>query len=270
MELGAKGEDIEEITGPVGAAILSYIDYTINLMINKGPGAPGATRAELEALIAKHQTSIYKTVNLLHTSKVEVIMPNIAALADAVRTARDRANGNPSRENLKITMFQDAKDLEEILKRPNNGAQRIIVSFSNVERAVSEIQSLLSDESKSDLFKGVRSINLEAPENYDTITSEERSVWQWESIMTGWLARLYEPENKTPMIEAVLRVILTYQLKDADEARIQSFFNDLPEKPNETGREAVVRIKSCLNKIISFMKQTAQTLRMMAELSLYA
>ena len=114
--------------------------------------------------------------------------------------------------------------------------KRLIITIG--ERANRAILALL--ERRPELFKGKRLLNIKLPKNYQTMSDEEKTVWQVNMLVKAIFARLYE-ENASEIAKTIVKSMFADSVSN-----VEGFMANLAEPKNETPEDTKERIKQYL------------------------
>ena len=182
--------------------------WIIDVGLEQGPG--------VERLPFDELRNSYDTVNLLHASHTKVLWPQRQSLTEevkgAVKDIGKRQSKGHSEENVICREYNFENLIAELSTDP--AATKIIVTdIPAGDDGVRDREALakLIDENP-EAFRNVRFFNMEMPSEFKGRNKKEehnaKTVFQADAMTKAILCRLYEPGNRTPFIEALLRKLL--------------------------------------------------------------
>jgi hypothetical protein len=207
----------------------------------KGIG-PGSVRLERREI-----WNIWQTINLQHAQGVRVLVPqeDITLTLNMDRTLDD-INNRVDREVVGCKQFSSGEHLETLIKQAREEGEKCIVLTAG-QRSIETVNRLA--QTKPALFVSIRSMNISLPEGYGSMPTEKKTFYQASMLMRANLAALYERDNRTPMVEAVLKSML----KDCLDCSMDEFLGGLAEEENETPEQAGKRIVDCSRRAVKLL-----------------
>ncbi|MCX5666686.1 MAG: hypothetical protein NT036_06625, partial [Candidatus Omnitrophica bacterium] len=220
--------------GPPVIQIIS--EYSINLGLDKGPGAEKLSANELE--------TIYKAVELLKDSKVELIIPQSLKFTNAMKRAIREIGKREGKDAVELHEYANMDRLVKMCKeKPAPGTRRMIL-VEDRDRA--DIADII--ERDQEIFKLARFLPISLPDDYEKIRSDEKvvTVYQAKLTTTALLGALLE-NGKTPMPEALFREMVKESYA-GDEAALTAFVNELGRSDEEIAAMDVIEL---MNRVIT-------------------
>ena len=226
--------------------IKEIMEFKVPYAPGKGPGSVDITNEELE--------NLWMSVNLFHKGRIKIIQAQEEiGLSETMRGAlRDIKKRRGDVVDCKL--FSNEERLRELLQ-PEEGVMKIVLTAGG--RSAEIVRQLAADEPS--LFAKVRSMNMVLPKGYGQLklNSKERTFYQARMMMEAIFGRLYEKDNKTPMVEFILKRMLQGHI---GSCTIDEFLDGLVESEEESPVSIAQRIEKCLKRIVSFAEETAEKL----------
>jgi len=199
--------------------------------------------------------NIYKTIELLHNSQIEIFVPQRHKLTDSMKKALSDIRKRKGEDVIKCREYNGAQRLAALLASPTSKNVKRIVIADN--RDYSQIRGLV--DTQPEIFMGVRLMNAILPDDYENLEDVERTLYQAKMINIAILERLFE-KNETPMVEALLRNMLKGCVEGIDD-----YIANIAESDGEAKdpNRIKMRILFCLSKAVSFVEKIGQEIRLM-------
>jgi hypothetical protein len=234
----------------LNAAISTYVART---GITEGPGS--------EALHAAEAENIYKTIDLLKESSIEIFVPQQLRLTEAMTKAIKDLGKREGRTPVVCKRYANMANLAVMLEAKTDAKRIIITEFlDRIEQA--DLIKLASQ--KPELVRPVRFLNIQVPSNYDRLDSAGKTIYQAKIISIAILARLFE-RGSTPTIEALLRTLMKGTL-GGDDKELDAFLDVLGNPDDGAGlsHDALVqRILFLLGKTVRIVEKIGEEIRLM-------
>ncbi|MFA5255658.1 MAG: hypothetical protein WC419_03050, partial [Candidatus Omnitrophota bacterium] len=262
VETAGKGlseEDVKKIAGEYGLNS-DYNHPAVKRLIEDieaakftAPYAPGAGPGSVKLTIDEVR-SLYETAKLVHSGRIKIIQAQEIGLSQTMLNAFRGTKGG--RDTLDCKLFSNEESLSDLLK-PEEGVLKIVLTAGG--RSAGIVGQLAQKE--PELFRNVRSLNLDLPSDYATwgADSGKRTFYQARMAMVAIFARLYQP-GKTPMVEFTLRGMLQGHIGNCD---MDKFLNGLVEPQNESPESISQRIQNCLNRLVSLVEEAGEKIEHM-------
>lgn len=230
---GDSGVGIKEAKTPVipyesgreESALINVIsEYIVDVGLDKGPGA-----VELPPDV---KADIYKTINLLRDSQIEIFVPQSFKLTENMKKALEDIGKREGRDTIQCREYTDDRHLLQLLQGPPpSGVKRIVLE--NPRNKKSSFLSYHADK-YPEVFRFIRLLSVRLPRDYENMKSGVKTVYQAKMMTMAILARLFE-NDKTPMVETLLKGMLRECL-DVDDEAFEKFMDELGMSNEEIGR----------------------------------
>jgi hypothetical protein len=234
----------------INAAISTYVART---GITEGPGS--------EALHAAEAENIYKTIDLLKESSIEIFVPQQLRLTEAMTKAIKDLGKREGRTPVVCKRYANMANLAVMLEAKTDAKRIIITEFLD---RIEQTDLIKLASQKPELVRPVRFLNIQVPRNYDRLDSAGKTIYQAKIISIAILARLFE-KGSTPTIEALLRTLMKGTLGE-DDKELDAFLNVLGNPDDGAGlsHDALVqRILFLLGKTVRIVEKIGEEIRLM-------
>ena len=244
-------EYILKDTQEIHPLITIISEYIVDLAREHGPG-------HVVPITDEQRTKAWEAVNLLHKSKTEIILSTQFGLTDKMQKAIRDIGEKGEVRNVEYSTYSTANDLEKILDQEKpDGVKRILLTDKYVRGSVSSLAI-----SKPGLFKDIRLLHMELPDDYYNMKGNEKTVHQARIIMIAILARLLEKQN-SPIEKTLLAEMLKEHLGSSVDLDI--FINKLIESEND---KTEAQIKTRLEYFLSLENAVRFTEKLEKEIEL--
>ncbi|MDP3790561.1 MAG: hypothetical protein Q8R38_00755 [Candidatus Omnitrophota bacterium] len=228
-------------------------EYIVWLGLDKDPAS--------EALPVSESERLYKTVNLLHESKIELFVPQGLRLTEDMKKALKDVGKRGHKSNVECREYSNENHLAQMLKEPVEAGTGRMTLIEDAQK--NKMQWVA--QTFSEAFKTSRMLTISLPNNYGNMDSKEKTVFQAKFIMIAILGRLFE-KGKTPMVEALLSDMLKGCL-DLDEPARAAFINELGLSDDEVAilspEDFIRRISRLLGTPLKLVERIGQEIRLM-------
>ena len=244
--LGLRSSRLKDLNTAIGT-------YAVSIGLTEGPGS--------EALQASEAENIYKTINILKESRIEVLIPQDLHLTEAMSRAIKDLGKRGGSTPVVCRRYSNLPNLTTMLKAKTD-AKRIIITKLQNEYDQAEMMSLVNKN--PELVRPVRFLNIATPANYTKMDDTEKTIYQAKIMSIAILARLFERGN-TPMVEALLRTMMRGTL-GAEDNDMDAFLNELGNPDDGAGlsRDALAkRILFLLGKTVRVVEKIGEEIRLM-------
>jgi len=260
----AVGRAREEVFPEEEPIIQVISQYVVNIRKFEGPGSMGKPLANEDV------ENILKSVQQLHSDKIEVLWSQSLGLEDEVSKAIKRINKDRGEGTINIRQFDSPDRLRGFLQSGKKGVKRIIIATPSDGAGI----TLLAQTSPA-LLKDVRLLAFNTPDAYRNADSKIKAVHQARIMMIALLARMLEVNRedgpKTLAVEALLKVMLRDFVR-LDDVNFDRFIAQLGyhDDGEDIGGVISGRISYFLNNIVNLTEELGRTLRFMREFWTYA
>jgi len=226
-------------------------EYIVDLGREHGPGY-------ITQITDEQRTKAWKAATILHNSKTEIILPTQFGFTDKIQKAMRDVGERGKVRNVEYSTYSTADDLERIIKQKKpDGVKRIILTGKHVWASVSSLAI-----SKPGLFKDIRVLHMELPDEYYNMKGKEKTVHQARIIMIAILARLLEKQN-SPIEKTLLAEMLKEHLDSS--VGLGAFISKLIESEDD---KTETQIKTRLEYFLSLENAVRFTEKLEKEIEL--
>lgn len=244
--LGLRSNRLKDLSIALGT-------YVANIGLHEGPGADTLNAAEAE--------NIYKAINILKESRIEILVPQDLRLTEAMSRAIKDLGKRDGSTPVVCRRYANVANLAKMLEAPTD-AKRIIITEFRDRYEQTDMMNLV--DRNPELVRPVRFLNIATPLNYAKMDDTDKTIYQAKIISIAILARLFEKGN-TPIVEALLRTMMKGTL-GADDKDMDAFLDVLgnPDDGAALSHEALVqRILFLLGKTVRIVEKIGEEIRLM-------
>ena len=234
--------------------LINFIsDYILQVGLNEGPGAVELSSDATE--------NIYKTVELLHDSQIEIFIPQSFKLTEHMKKVLKGIGKREGRDAIQCREYNGEQHLLTLLQEaPPLGVKRMVLSEYNGRGNLMSIAN-----SQPEIFRFIRLLSVTLPRDYQEMESVVKTVHQAKMMTIAILARLFE-NDKTPMVETLLKGMLRECL-DVDDEAFTRLVNELGMSDEDINRltlnEVVHRIAHLLGKPVRLVEKIGREIHLM-------
>ncbi|KJJ84130.1 Nicotinate phosphoribosyltransferase [Candidatus Omnitrophus magneticus] len=212
-------------------------------------------------LTDNEKTSILETVNLFHSQRIEILLPQSMELTEPIKDSIERIKKINGNNNFSCKPYTE-RNLKIYLETKEKGVKRIIVTTNEFSQY---IKNILNENPL--LFQDERILNINLPAKY--FDENEKTQYQARTIITAILARLFE-KDASQSVEMFLKYMLL-NAWNGNQEEVKKFMNNLGVTEQTASNEQIAkRVLYFLDKVVRCSEILEKEQRMMEKFLTYA